>query len=81
MACALRDRRGRPHDLGRFVDPRAVFVSSKTHRDRPIRALERPGLWNGAMADWITVFVEVPPETFTPVKEINDLLRREHQVD
>jgi len=78
LACSLRDASGRPFDLTRFVDERAVFVAKKTHEGRGLRALERPGLWNGAMARWETVFVEVPKETFAPVKTILDLLRPEH---
>jgi Domain of unknown function (DUF4301) len=78
LACSLRDAAGRPFDLSRFVDERAVFVAKKTHEGRALLALERPGLWNGAMAHWETVFVEVPKETFAPVKTILDLLRPEH---
>lgn len=79
IVCALRDRHGAPYDLQRFVDPSTVFISSKSHEGRPLKALERPGLWNGAMAGWNTVFVEVPDETFAPVKTVLDLLRPEHQ--
>jgi hypothetical protein len=79
LACALRDRHGRPYDLERFVDPATVFISSKSHEGRPLKALERPGLWNGAMAGWNTVFLEIPDETFAPVKTVLDLLRPEHQ--
>jgi hypothetical protein len=79
LHCSLRDRRGRPHDLERWVDPATVFISRKSHEGRPLKALERPGLWNGAMAGWNTVFVEVPVETFAPVKTVLDLLRPEHQ--
>ncbi len=79
LACALRDRHGRPYDLQRFVDPATVFIASKSHEGRPLKALERPGLWNGAMAGWNTVFVEVPVETFAPVKTVLDLLLPEHQ--
>ncbi len=79
IVCALRDRRGEPYDLHRFVDPDAVFISSKSHEGKPLKALERPGLWNGGMAGWNTVFVEVPDETFAPVKSVLDLLRPEHQ--
>ncbi|MDL2717814.1 MAG: DUF4301 family protein [Acidobacteriota bacterium] len=78
LACSIRDASGRPFELARFVDERAVFVTKKTHDGRGLRALERPGLWNGAMAHWDTVFVEVPKETFAPVKTILDLLRPEH---
>jgi hypothetical protein len=79
IACGLRDRHGRPYDLRRHVDPAAVFIAAKSHEGRPLKALERPGLWNGAMAGWNTVFVEVPDETFAPVKTVLDLLRPEHQ--
>jgi hypothetical protein len=79
VVCALRDRNGAPYDLHQFVDPTTVFISSKSHEGRPLKALERPGLWNGAMAGWNTVFVEVPDETFAPVKTVLDLLRPEHQ--
>lgn len=79
LVCSLRDHRGRPHDLSRHVDPRAVFISEKSSGGRKLRALERPGLWNGSMADWSTVFVDVPAATFNPVKTVNDLLRPQHQ--
>lgn len=79
IVCAIRDRHGAPYDLQRFVDPSTVFISSKSHEGRPLKALERPGLWNGAMAGWNTVFIEVPDETFAPVKTVLDLLRPEHQ--
>ena len=79
IACGLRDRHGRPYDLHRFVDPATVFIAEKSHEGQPLKALERPGLWNGAMAGWNTVFVEVPDATFAPVKTVMDLLRPEHQ--
>lgn len=79
LVCAVRDLRGEPYDLPRFVDERAVFIAEKSHEDRPVLALERPGLWNGAMAGWNTAFVEVPETTFSPVKTVFDLLRKEHQ--
>jgi len=79
LVCALRDQQGRAFDLRRFIDPAAVIVSDKLHEGRTSRVLERPGLWNGAMAGWNTVFVEVPLTTFTPVKSVCDLLRPEHQ--
>lgn len=79
LACAVRDAEGRPFDLHRFVDPSAVFIARKSKDGRELKALERPGLWNGAMAHWLTVFVEVPEATFTPVKTVNDLLRPAHQ--
>jgi hypothetical protein len=79
LAVAFHDADGQRMDLARFVDPRAVFIARKSHGGRPLLALERPGLWNGAMAGWNTVFVEVPAETFAPMKTVFDLLRPEHQ--
>jgi hypothetical protein len=79
LVCALRDHEGRPFDLGRYIDHDAVIVTSKSDGGNELRALERPGLWNGAMAHWNTVFVELPSESFTPVKTVVDLLRPEHQ--
>lgn len=79
LVCGLRDHEGRPFELARYVDRYAVFISEKSSGGRKLRALEHPGLWNGGMADWNTLFVEVPPETFNPVKTVNDLLRPEHQ--
>ncbi len=79
LACLLRDRNGAPYPLDRFIDPRAVFVSDKSYRGQPLRALERPGLWNGAMSGWTTLFAEVPAATFAPVKTVFDLLRPQHQ--
>lgn len=79
LVCAVRDARDRPYDLNAFIDPGAAIVSEKSDRGRELKALERPGLWNGAMAGWNTVFVEVPLETFSPVKTVLDLLREEHQ--
>jgi len=61
-----------------FVDSDTGFISIKSKAGRELKAQELPGLWNGAMADWITLFVEVPIETFNPVKSINDLLRPQH---
>lgn len=79
MGCALRDRHDRPYDLARFVDPDAAIVTRKTEGARTLIALERPGLWNGGMAGWNTVFLEVPIEVFHPVKAVFDLLRPAHQ--
>ncbi len=79
LACGLCDRHGRPFDLERFVDPATVFISQKSLDGRELKALERPGLWNGAMARWNTLFVEVPIATFSPVKTVFDLLRPAHQ--
>ncbi|MBZ0112406.1 MAG: DUF4301 family protein [Thermoanaerobaculia bacterium] len=79
LACLIRDADGAPYDLEKFIDRDAVFVTRKLHLGHPLLALERPGLWNGAMAHWNTVFVEVPGSTFAPVKSVFDLLRPEHQ--
>ena len=79
IVAGVRDVLGEPFDLRAFVDPAAVIVARKSHQGRDLLALERPGLWNGAMARWITLFVEVPVATFTPVKTVMDLLRPEHR--
>lgn len=79
LVCYIKDVDGCKFDLGKFVDPDTGFISSKSLGGRELRALELPGLWNGAMSDWNTVFVEVPSETFNPVKTVNDLLRAAHQ--
>jgi len=79
MALAVRDASDRAYRLADFVDERAVIVVKKSAGGRELLALERPGLWNGAMAGWNTVFVEVPLSVFNPVKTVNDLLRKEHQ--
>lgn len=79
LVCCVRDYKGNKFDLTKFVDGNTAFISSKSKDGRDLKALEHPGLWNGAMAEWNTVFVEVPIETFNPVKEVNDLLRPQHQ--
>jgi hypothetical protein len=79
LVCAFRDDQGVPFDLANYVDHEAVFISRKSLEGRELKALELPGLWNGAMARWLTVFVEVPINTFNPVKTVFDLLRPEHQ--
>jgi hypothetical protein len=79
LVCGVRDSSGSPFDLTGFVDRDAAIVTVKSEGGREIRALELPGLWNGAMAGWNTVFVEVPLETFSPVKTVLDLLREEHR--
>jgi hypothetical protein len=80
LVCGVKDYRGKKFDLLKFVDPEAYFISEKSRDGRRLIAMELPGLWNGAMADWNTIFVEVAISTFTPVKTVNDLLRSEHQV-
>ena len=79
LVCGLRDYQGKPFKLQDFVDPDTGFISIKSMEGRELKALELPGLWNGAMAGWNTVFVEVPLSTFSPVKALLDLLRKEHQ--
>jgi hypothetical protein len=79
LVCGTRDYTGKKYNLTHFVDPSACFISDKTVEGAPIKALEAPGLWNGAMAHWNTIFVEVPLLTFTPVKNVNDLLDPSHQ--
>ncbi|MBD5214711.1 MAG: DUF4301 family protein [Bacteroidales bacterium] len=79
LVCYINDFEGRPFDLPKYVDPSTGFISEKSLHGKPLRALELPGLWNGAMSDWTTVFVEVPISTFNPVKTVNDLLRDAHQ--
>jgi hypothetical protein len=79
LVCAVKDYKGQPYDLPKFVDKTTGFISSKSKGGKELKALELPGLWNGAMSDWSTVFVEVPLGTFNPVKTVNDLLREQHQ--
>ncbi len=81
LVCAVRDFRGNPFSLKNYVNPEAVFISQKSKEGRDLKSLELPGLWNGAMAEWITLFVEVPITTFNPVKMINDLLKSDHQAE
>jgi hypothetical protein len=78
LVCAVKDYKGRQFDLHNFIDPSTGFISIKSKDGRNLKAQELPGLWNGAMAKWITVFVEVPIITFNPVKTVNDLLRDQH---
>jgi len=79
LICVIKDYRGEKFDLLKFVDPETGFISLKSKDGRELKAQELPGLWNGAMANWITVFVEVPVITFNPVKTVNDLLRDSHR--
>ena len=79
LVCGVRNWKGKSFDLLQFVDPHAVLISKKSREGIDLKALEHPGLWNGAMARWITIFVEVPGITFNPVKTVNDLLREAHQ--
>ena len=79
LVCATKDYKGNRFNLPDYVDRSTGFISSKSKNGKELKALELPGLWNGAMSDWNTIFVEVPLETFNPVKTVNDLLREQHQ--
>jgi hypothetical protein len=79
LVCGIKDYKGNKFDLTQYVDKNTGFISSKSKNGKELKALELPGLWNGAMSDWNTIFVEVPVLTFNPVKTVNDLLREEHQ--
>jgi len=79
LVCSLRDYRGEKFNLRHFVDHNTGFISEKSEGGNSLKALERPGLWNGAMAGWLTLFVDVPVETFSPVKTVFDLVRKEHR--
>ncbi len=79
LVCGVRDAYGKKYNLMNFRDPKQGFITDKTYEGRPLKALELPGLWNGGMAYWNTVFVEVPITTFNPVKTVNDLLKTAHQ--
>ena len=79
LVCAVRDYKGNKFNLVNYVDKATGFISYKSKSGKELKALELPGLWNGAMSDWSTVFVEVPLGTFNPVKTVNDLLREQHQ--
>ncbi|TMM59334.1 DUF4301 family protein [Maribacter algarum] len=80
LVCGVRNYKGEKYDLMNFIDPRQGFITGKTKDGKELKALELPGLWNGAMAYWNTIFVEVPLLTFNPVKTVNDLLKPSHQV-
>ena len=79
LACCLIDYNGNKFYLHKFIDPETGFISVKSIEGIPVKAQELPGLWNGAMSQWNTMFVEVPVSTFSPVKTVFDLLREEHQ--
>ncbi|MEN8121405.1 MAG: DUF4301 family protein [Bacteroidota bacterium] len=79
LICGIKDYQGNKFDLSKYVDVKTGFISEKSKNGKDLKAMELPGLWNGAMSDWNTIFVEVPIITFNPVKIINDLLRPEHQ--
>jgi hypothetical protein len=78
IVCGLKNYKGEKFDLTEYIDHEAYFTASKSYNGAPITVLEHPGLWNGAMANWITLFVETPIETFAPVKSVNDLIHPLH---
>jgi len=80
LVCGIKDYKGEKFDLNQFVDPKTAFITMKTKTGKDLKALELPGLWNGSMAYWNTVFVEVPLITFNPVKTVTDLLKATHQI-
>jgi len=79
LVCAIKNYRGEKFDLLKYTDPKTGFISKKSKDGKELKAQELPGLWNGAMSNWNTLFIEVPIETFNPVKTVNDLLRKQHQ--
>jgi len=79
LVCGIKDFHNNRFNLKKYIDETTGFISNKSKNGRPLKALELPGLWNGAMSHWNTIFVEVPASTFNPVKTVNDLLRKEHQ--
>lgn len=81
IVCGLKDFKGNPFDLTHYIDKNSGFIVEKNKNGKPYKAYELPGLWNGAMAKWLTIFVEVPLITFNPVKTVNDLLKPAHQPD
>ena len=79
LVCYITDYKGNTFNLLDYVDESAAFITTKSVDGIEVNVLERPGLWNGAMANWISIFVEVPTDTFNPVKTVNDLLKSSHQ--
>lgn len=79
LVCGLKDYKGESFDLNKFIDYNMAFITIKSSDRKSIKAYELPGLWNGSMAGWNTIFVEVPETPFSPVKTVNDLLRNEHR--
>lgn len=79
MVCGTRNHKGKQFDLTDFIAYNQGFITTKSYKGKDIRVQELPGLWNGAMGNWISIFVEVPLSTFTPVKTVFDLRRTEHR--
>lgn len=80
LVCGIKDYKGKKYDLSKFIDSKTAFITTKTKTGKDIKALESPGLWNGSMANWNTIFVETPIATFNPVKTVIDLLKATHQL-
>lgn len=80
LVCSVKNYKGEKFDLTKYIDYNTAFITMKTKTGKDLKALERPGLWNGSMAYWNTIFVEVPLITFNPVKTVNDLLKAPHQI-
>jgi uncharacterized protein DUF4301 len=80
LVCGIKNYKGKTFNLTKFVDPKTAFITMKTKVGNELKALELPGLWNGSMANWNSIFVEVPLITFNPVKTVNDLLKPQHQI-
>ena len=81
IVCGVKNHKGEKFNLHNFIDENSGFIVVKNKNGKDIKAYELPGLWNGAMANWLTVFVEVPLITFNPVKTVNDLLKPTHQLE
>ena len=79
LVCGIKNYKGHKFNLTEFIDPTQGFITQKSYQGKEIKVQELPGLWNGAMANWLTLFVEVPLSTFTPVKTVFDLFRIEHR--
>lgn len=79
LVCGVKNYEGIKYDLTEFVDPETGFITTKSKDGKDLKAQELPGLWNGSMSNWNTLFIEIPAETFNPVKTVNDLLKKEHQ--
>mgnify|MGYP000669306361 FL=1 len=80
LVCSVKNYKGEKFDLTKYVDSNTAFITMKTKTGKDLKALELPGLWNGSMAYWNTIFVEVTILTFNPVKTVNDLLKPSHQL-
>ena len=79
LVCGINDFQNKKFDLKQYIDKNTGFITEKSKDGIPLRAMEKPGLWNGAMANWNTIFVAVPASTFTPVKVVTDLLLAAHR--